>query len=110
MRTQGKDGKEEVSADHIKMPPDLDNGLVTTIVKDLRTDASQKKISMIVATPKPRVVTLAIFPQAPGKFLLAGFAYKALAWEIRIELGGVAGVIGALIGKQPPNAIGQITR
>jgi hypothetical protein len=102
-RTPGSDGKEQVSTEHIKMPPDLYNGLVTPIVKNLRTDAPETKISMIVATPKPRLVTLAISPQAPATFSLAGFPHKALAWEIKIELGGLAGVIAPVIGKQPPD-------
>lgn len=101
-RTPGKNG-EEVSTDRMKMPSDLYNGLVTPIVKNLSTDAPETKISMIVATPKPRLVTLAISPQTPATFSLAGFSHKALVWEIRIELGGLAGVIAPVIGKQPPN-------
>ena len=102
-RTPGKHGKDEVSTDHMKMPPDLCNGLVTPIVKNLSNDAPETKISMIVATPKPRLVTLAISPQVPAPFSLAGFSHKALTWEIRIELGGLAGVIAPVIGKKPPN-------
>lgn len=102
MRTPGKDGKEEVSTTQVHMPPDLYNGLVTPVVKNLRTDAPETRVSMIVAAPKPRVVTLVISPQAPASFSLAGFSHKALAWEIRIELGGLAGVIAPVIGKQPP--------
>jgi hypothetical protein len=102
-RTPGKDGKEEVSTEEMKMPPDLYNGLVTPIVKNLHTETPETKISMIVATPKPRIVTLAISPQTPGAFSLAGFPHKALAWEIKIELGGLAGVIAPVIGKQSPN-------
>ena len=102
-RTPGKDGTEEASTDHMKMPADLYNGLVIPIVKNLRTDSPVTKISMIVATPKPRLVTLAILPQAPATFSLAGVRHKALTWEIKIELGGLAGVIAPVIGKQPPN-------
>ena len=102
-RSTGKDGKEEVSTEHMKLPSDLYNGLVTPIVKNLRTDQPETKISMIVATPKPRLVTLAILPQSPVTFSRAGFPHKALTWEIKIELGGIAGVIAPVIGKQPPN-------
>ena len=42
---------------------------------------------MIVATPKPRVVTLDIMPQAPDTFYLAGFPSKATVYEIKTELG-----------------------
>lgn len=103
MRTPGKDGKEEIATEHMKIPADLYNGLITPVVKNLKPDAPETKVSMIVATPKPRVVTLAIYPQAPGNFELAGVSHKALAYEIKIELGGIAGLIAPVIGKQPPN-------
>lgn len=102
-RTPGKDGKEDVSTEHMKLPADLYNGLVTPIVKNLRTDLPETKVSMIVATPKPRIVTLAIFSHGQETFYVAGVARKAFACEIRIELGGVAGLIAPVIGKQPPN-------
>ena len=102
-RTTGKDGKDDIATDRIKMPADLYNGLVTPAIMNLRPDAPETKISMIVATPKPRLVTLAINPQSPEKFEVAGFSRQALVYEIKIELGGIAGMIAPVIGKQPPN-------
>jgi hypothetical protein len=102
-RTGGKDGKEDVATDRMKLPSDLCNGLVTPIVKNLSPDAGETKVSMIVATPKPRLVTLNMMPMSPETFYLAGFPRKAMVYEIKIELGGVAGIIAPVIGKQPPN-------
>lgn len=107
-RTPGKDGKDDVATDHIKMPPDLYNGMVTSAIKNISPDAGETKIAMIVATPKPRLVTLSIMPMAPDTFYLAGVPHKALVYEIKIELGGIAGVIAPVIGKQPPNLSMQI--
>lgn len=98
----GKDGKDEVRTDRIKMPADVYNGLVTPVIKNVSPDAGETKVSMIVATPKPRLVTLAIMPIAPETFYLAGTPHKATVYGIRIELGGLAGVIAPVIGKQPP--------
>ena len=100
-RSLGKDGKDEVATGRIKMPADLYNGLVTPVMKNISPDG-ETRIAMIVATPKPRVVTLVITPQAPETFYLAGFPRKAMLYEIKIELGGIAGVIAPVIGKQPP--------
>ena len=102
-RSPGKDGKDEVATERIKMPDDLYNGLVTPVIKNVSPDAGETKVSMIVATPKPRLVTLVIMPQAPETFYLAGTPRKAMVYEIKIELGGIAGVIAPVIGKQPPN-------
>ena len=102
-RSVGKDGKEETATDRMKMPADLYNGLVTPVVKNVSPDAGETKVSMIVSTPKPRLVTLNIMPQTPETFYRAGFAHKSSVFEIKIELGGIAGVIAPVIGKQPPN-------
>jgi hypothetical protein len=103
MRSAGKDGKDETSSDRIKMPADLYNGLVTPVIKNVSPDAGESNVSMIVATPKPRLVTLDIMPQAPETFYLAGFPHKATVYLIKIELGGIAGVIAPVIGKEPPD-------
>src|SRR6185437_7485222 len=99
----GKDGKDEVATDRMKMPADLYNGLVTPVIKNVSPDAGETKVSMIVATPKPRLVTLNIMPQAPETCSRAGFPHRSAVYEIKIELGGLAGVIAPVIGKQPPN-------
>jgi hypothetical protein len=102
-RSPGKDGKDEVTTNRIKMPADLYNGLVPMLIKNVSPDSGETKVSMIVATPKPRVVTLVIMPMVPETFYLAGLPRKASVYEIKIELGGLAGVIAPVIGKQPPN-------
>jgi hypothetical protein len=102
-RSPGKDGKNEVATDRIKMPADLYNGLVTPVIKNVSPDAGETKVSMIVSTPKPRLVTLVMMPMSSETFYLAGFPRKASIYEIKIELGGITGVIAPVIGKQPPN-------
>lgn len=98
-----KDGKEQESTEQMKLPPDLYNGLVTPIVKNLSPDAPETRVSMIVSTPKPRVVTLLMRPLGPAPFSLAGFERKGLQYEIKIELGGLVGLIAPVVGKAPPN-------
>ncbi len=109
-RSPGKDGKDEIATDRIKMPADLYNGLVIPVIKNISPDARETKVSMIVAAPKPRLVTLNMMPQAPGTFYLTGIPRKATVYEIKIELGGVAGIIAPVIGKQPPNIFIEIFR
>ena len=98
-----KDGKEQQATQQTKLPPDLYNGMVTPIVKNLNPDAPGTRVSMIVSTPKPRIVTLVMRPLGPAPFSLAGFKRKGLQYEIKIELGGVVGLIAPVVGKAPPN-------
>jgi hypothetical protein len=56
---------------------------------------------MVVAAPKPRLVKVAISPQGEEPFSLAGSRRKAMRFVLKIELGGVTGMVAALIGKAP---------
>jgi hypothetical protein len=98
-----KDGKEQEATEQMKLPTDLSNGLVTPVVKNLSPEAAETKVSMVVSTPKPRVVTLVMRPMGPTPFSLAGFERKGLQYEIKIELGGIVGLIAPVVGKSPPN-------
>jgi hypothetical protein len=58
---------------------------------------------MLVLSPKPRVVKLVISPRGEEPFSIAGASRKAIHYEIKIEIGGVAGLVAPLVGKAPPN-------
>ena len=59
---------------------------------------------MVVATPKPRIVKLAISSAGNDSFSLEGSKREAAHYVIKVEIGGVAGVVAPLVGKQPPDA------
>jgi len=103
VRSIGKDGKEEVKTDHLALPPDLANGLVSFVLENMLPNTPDTKVSMLVATPKPRLVKLAVSSRGEEPFSLGGASRKANHYAIKIELGGVAGVVAPLVGKQPPD-------
>lgn len=98
------DGKEKTENERLKLPPDLANGLVLTLLKNLAPDSPPIEVSMVVATPKPRVVKLAISSRPKDSFSLAGSAREALHYAIKVEIGGVAGLVAPWLGKQPPDS------
>lgn len=102
-RSEDKDGKEEVKTDHKSLPSDLSNGIVSTIIQNIQPGAADTKVSLLAATPSPRIVTLSISSQGEEPFSLAGASRKALHYQIQIKLGGVSGIVAPLIGKQPPD-------
>jgi hypothetical protein len=102
VRSPGKDGKEEVKSEHFDLPQDVANGLILSIATNLRPETPETKVSMVVATPKPRLVKVAISPTGEEPFSLVGSRRKAMRFTLKIELGGVAGVVAPLIGKAPP--------
>jgi hypothetical protein len=96
-------GNEKVETKRLGLPPDLANGIILDILKNIRSDTEETKVSYVAATPKPRLVKLSIVPQGEDKFSVVGDAYKANLFVLKVELGGLTGAIASLIGKQPPN-------
>lgn len=103
VRTTDKDGKEDVKTDQMKLPPDLANGLVPIIFENVKSDATDLTFPMVVFTPKPRLVKLAISRIGEDDTSVAGHTRKANHYNIKIDLGGIAGVIAPIVGKAPPD-------
>jgi hypothetical protein len=102
VRSTGKDGKEEVNTEHLDLPADLANGLGFVAAKNI-LPGSATTVSMVLALPKPRLVKLVFTQGGEDPFSVAGSARKATRIELKIELGGVAGLVAPLIGKAPPD-------
>jgi len=102
VRPPGKDGKEQVETDHPKLPADLVNGFFELPIENLRPGMMQTTASMVVMTPKPRVVKLEISKVADDNISVVGVPRKATHYEVKIDLGGIVGVIAPLVGKAPP--------
>ena len=94
-------GKEKVLAERLKLPPDVANGLVFTLLKDVEPSVPQTTVSYVVATPKPRLVYLEIIPQDQVHFSIGSYTHKAFRYMVKVKIGGVAGLIARLTGKQP---------
>jgi hypothetical protein len=99
---QARDGKDEVTTHRLNIPGDLTNGIIPTVIGNL-PDSSQHTFSMLVATPKPRIVKLVVTPQPEDAFSIQTSKYKAKTYQVHIDIGGVAGAVASLVGKQPPD-------
>jgi hypothetical protein len=58
VRSVDDDGKEKLVTERLDLPRNVANGLVLTLLKSIRFDAPQMTVSMVAATPKPRLVKL----------------------------------------------------
>ena len=103
VRSTDDDGKEKVVTERLDLPPDVANGLILTLLKNIRSDPSQTKMSMVAATPKPRLVKLAVTSRGEEPFSVGGSSRKATHYVLKVEIGGAAGVVAPLVGKQPPD-------
>ena len=103
VHSTGKDGKEEVKTDHLTLPADLANGMVPLVIEHIRSGVAETTVPMLVLTPKPRLVKLIISPRGEESFDVVGSPRKALHYEIKINIGGIEGMVAPIVGKAPPN-------
>jgi hypothetical protein len=96
-----EDGHEKTDVTHIKLPADLANGVIYVMLKNILPATDPTLLSYVAATPKPRLVKLKITRSEEDKFLAGGLTYKATRLDIKVELGGLTGLIAPLLGKQP---------
>ena len=96
------DGKEKVTTDHLDLPVDVANGMVFTLLKNIRPETPQTKVSMVAVTPKPRLVELAITPGGEEAFSTGESPRKAIRYDVNVKMEGITGWFAHLLGKLPP--------
>ncbi len=104
VRYEDEHGQEHVEDEHLDLPPDLANGLIIILLKNVRREALPKGVSFVAATPKPRLVKIRISDAGADPFSLAGSARKAVHYVLKVDIGGIAGLFAPLVGKQPPDS------
>ena len=98
------DGKEKNESEHLELPPDLANGLLLTLLKNVQPEAPPKTLSFVAATPKPRLVKLSITSAGLEPFSTGRMSRKAAHYVVKVEIGGISGLVAPLLGKQPPDS------
>ena len=103
IRYTDDDGKEKLIDERMKLPQDLANGLLPTLIADVDPKAVKTTLSMLVSTPKPRLVKLEISPAGELPFRYAAATATARRYVVKSESGGISGAIAPIVGKQPPD-------
>lgn len=96
-----KDGKSQPQTQHVDMPADLMNGMLQLAVENFPAKSEELKVAYLVADPKPRVVTFSIKPDGQDRMSVGSSPRKADRYNVHIEIGGVAGAVAPIVGKQP---------
>jgi hypothetical protein len=103
VHSQDDKGKEKVGTSTLSIPPDLANGMIPVLLMNMPPGQKSTTASMIVATPKPIVVTLAITAEDQDSFLIGSASHKANRYDVKVEIPGIRGAVAPLVGKQPPD-------
>jgi hypothetical protein len=97
-------GEEKIEDEHMELPPDLANGLIITLLKNVPRNASPPEVPLVVATPKPRLVKVTTTVAGSEPFSVTGSARRATHYVLKIHIGGIAGLVAPLVGKEPPDS------
>ena len=92
------DGERKTESERMELPADLANGMVSTLLKNVRPEALPRSLSYVAATPKPRLVTLELATAPKDRFATGGRGRLAAHYIVKVDVGGLAGVIAPLIG------------
>jgi hypothetical protein len=103
VRTMDK-GKEKQTTQQMSIPPDVANGLLFVLVKNMDPSAAETTVSMVAASDKPRVVKLKFTPAEEKTVKFGLLTFKAQHYVMKIKIAGVAGKVAPSVGKQPPDA------
>jgi hypothetical protein len=103
VQSTGKDGKEQVINDHVDLPPDVANGLISTVLLNIQPATPLTTVSFVATTPKPMVVKLNVTPQGKDPFSVGSVKLMAAHYVVKVEIGGIKGVLAELLKKTPPD-------
>ena len=95
------DGKEQTINEQLTLPADVANGLLFTLVRHIQPSVPQTIVSQVAMTPKPRLVDLMILPKGEEPFSSGSIKHKAMHYVVKVKIGGIAGLLASLLGKQP---------
>jgi hypothetical protein len=104
VRSRERDGPDKVFSESLELPPDTSNGLIFTLLKNIPPTPGHAELPMVAATPRPRTVKLVVTSAGEDALSIGGSARKATHFVVKIEIGGIAGLVAPLLGKQPPDS------
>ena len=103
VRYKDQEGGEKILKERRDLPPDIANGLLFTLVKHIQPNVPQTTVSMVATTPKPRLVKLEIVPEGEKAIASGNTKHETVRYVVKVKIGGVAGLVAPLLGKQPPD-------
>jgi hypothetical protein len=97
-----KDGREKVLDGTLALPPDVYNGMVLTVVKNLAGGAGET-VHMVAFTPAPKLIKLQLAPAGGQKVLIGGSERTATRYVLKPILGTWLKLFASLLGRTPPD-------
>jgi hypothetical protein len=97
-----KDGREEVLEGKLDLPPDVYNGMVVTVTKNLGKGVGET-VHIVAFTPKPLLIKLKLVPAGEHKVLVGERAKTATHFVFEPKPGMWLTLFAKLLGRMPPD-------
>jgi hypothetical protein len=97
------DGSAKRYSGKLDLPPDVYNGMIITIAKNLAPHETQM-VHLVAFTPEPRVIGLEIAPTTSRAVMLGQHEEPAMHFTLKPKLGALLGFFASVAGKAPPNS------
>lgn len=93
-------GQEQVLEGALDLPPDVYNGMVLTVAKNLPKGASET-VHIVAFTPAPRLIELEVVPSGEHKMLVGELTKSAIHYMFKPRLGSSLKFFATLLGRVP---------
>ena len=98
--TSTEKGREKTSSGTLDLPPDVYNGMIAMILKNLPGRRAET-VHFVAFTPTPRVIQLELEPSGDQKLQLGEQETRATRFAVRPKLGSLLSIVAAVLGKKP---------
>ncbi len=94
-------GAAERASGRLDLPADVYPGLTVTLIRNLTT-RDDATVQTVAFTPKPWLLKMILHRETEEPITIAGRTATAIRYLVKLELGGLTGVVAPLVGKAPP--------
>jgi len=98
-----KNGRGQQLNGTLDLPPDVYNGMVITVAKNLPKGASET-VHIVAFTPEPRLIELEFTPAGEQKVLIGELGKTATHYVLKPRLGIWLKLFATLLGRMPPDS------
>ena len=95
-------GDQKTLSEHLELPPDVYNGMISTLIKNLPAKTASTTVHVVAAGSKPQVVKIEIDPVGEESFSVGRMRrVQAMRYVAKVDLSAVTGLIASIVGKRP---------
>jgi hypothetical protein len=98
-----KGGPAKVLEGRLDLPPDVCNGMILTVLKDLPEGAGET-VHLIAFTPEPKIIQLEMVPEGERKVRIGKVVMSAVHYVLKPKLGPWLRLMATLLGRAPPDS------